>query len=79
MKERYNSLIESLSDVLNEQASTLTLEKSVKGTSYDYEKNVTVPAGEYSVLGPDARNDSRIILLNKKNKELYAASKKLVK
>ncbi len=52
--------------------------KETPGISFTHNKPVSIPAGSYVVVETDSRDDSRAIILNKKDYKMYALLKKFI-
>lgn len=71
------SLIQGAIYYFGEAKKSFKLKKAVKGISFDSNKTVMIPVGNYVVVEDDERDDNRYIIANKADQELYAIEKKL--
>jgi len=76
---RAQLLIGNAIGYFGEAKGKFKLSKSVKGVSFDSDKAATIPAGSYSVIEDDDRDESRYIIANQNSQELYSINKKLIK
>jgi len=62
-----------------EKSGNVTLQKPVKGLNYTTRKPETIPAGTYSILGPDEEDPKYMVLGAKDKKTLYLVKEKDIK
>lgn len=62
-----------------EKSDAVTLQKPVKGLHYTTRKPVSIPAGTYTILGPDEEDPKYMVLGTKDKKTLYLVKEKDLK
>jgi len=58
-----------------EKSDTVTFQKPIKGLHYTTRKPETVPAGTYTVLGPDEEDLKYMVISNEKTRVFYIVKK----
>ena len=64
--------------VFEKRNSTFHLGKEISGVSFTHNEPRAIPAGSYSIVEPDSRDDSRVIIVNIKTYNMYSISRKLI-
>lgn len=69
------NFMEKATKFLEASQRSFHLKKPVMGWGFTEEKRKTIPKGDYVVVEPDDRDDTRMIITKKKSYEMYAISK----
>ena len=75
---RSADLYQDVINLFEVQKRKFRVKKPLKGIAFDSNKAVKVPLGAYIVVDVDSRDDSRVIVANTHDQELYSIQKDLV-
>jgi hypothetical protein len=70
--------IQKMTRVFEQHGHSFTFTQNTPGYSFTHDEKRTIPAGKYTVIEPDTRDNSRVIVINSKTYDMYAVQKRLI-
>lgn len=70
--------VRTATKVFEKHNSVFHLGKETPGVSFTHNEPRPIPAGDYTIIEPDSRDDNRVIIIDTKNYHMYAIAKKFI-